>query len=76
MKAAGRDLRALLSAPGKIGTYAFRVLAQTIAYAATLIPRRPLPSSPSMKPCGSATTGNGGRSSWPTNWGRPGWWSN
>ena len=28
----------LLSAPGKIGTYAFRVLAQTIAYAATLIP--------------------------------------
>jgi len=32
------DLRVLLSAPGKIGTYAFRVLAQTIAYAATLIP--------------------------------------
>ena len=36
--AAGRDLRALLSAPTKAGTYAFRVLAQTIAYAATLIP--------------------------------------
>ena len=36
--AAGRDLRMLLSAPGRIGTYAFRVLAQTIAYAATLIP--------------------------------------
>ena len=36
--AAGRDLRALLSAPGKAGTYAFQVLAQTIAYAATLIP--------------------------------------
>ncbi len=36
--AAGRDLRALLSSPTKAGTYAFRVLAQTIAYAATLIP--------------------------------------
>ena len=36
--AAGRDLRRLLSSPGKVGTYAFRVLAQTIAYAATLIP--------------------------------------
>jgi 3-hydroxyacyl-CoA dehydrogenase len=36
--AAGRDLRILLSAPGKIGSYAFRVLAQTIAYAATLAP--------------------------------------
>ena len=35
---AGRDLRALLSAPTKAGSYAFRVLAQTIAYAATLIP--------------------------------------
>jgi 3-hydroxyacyl-CoA dehydrogenase len=32
------DLITLLSAPGKIGTYAFNVLAQTIAYAATLIP--------------------------------------
>ncbi|MEA2743535.1 MAG: 3-hydroxyacyl-CoA dehydrogenase [Acetobacteraceae bacterium] len=36
--AAGRDLRMLLASPGKAGTYAFRVLAQTIAYAATLIP--------------------------------------
>lgn len=36
--AAGRDLRALLSAQTKAGTYAFRVLAQTIAYAATLVP--------------------------------------
>lgn len=36
--AAGRDLRALLGAPTKAGSYAFRVLAQTIAYAATLIP--------------------------------------
>ena len=38
LEAAGRDLRILLSAPGKIGTYAFRVLVQTIAYAASLIP--------------------------------------
>jgi 3-hydroxyacyl-CoA dehydrogenase len=36
--AAGRDLRALLASPTKGGTYAFRVLAQTIAYAATLVP--------------------------------------
>jgi 3-hydroxyacyl-CoA dehydrogenase len=36
--AAGRDLRLLLVSPGKAGSYAFRVLAQTIAYAATLIP--------------------------------------
>nr|WP_294506994.1 3-hydroxyacyl-CoA dehydrogenase NAD-binding domain-containing protein [uncultured Rhodopila sp.] len=35
---AARDLRALLSLPGKMGTYAFRVLAQTISYAATLVP--------------------------------------
>jgi 3-hydroxyacyl-CoA dehydrogenase len=35
---AARDLRALLSLPGKTGTYAFRVLAQTISYAATLVP--------------------------------------
>ncbi|HET6306461.1 MAG TPA: enoyl-CoA hydratase/isomerase family protein, partial [Rhodopila sp.] len=38
IESAGKDLRRLLSAPGKIGTYAFRVLAQTIAYAATLVP--------------------------------------
>jgi 3-hydroxyacyl-CoA dehydrogenase len=38
VEAAGRDLRLLLSAPGNAGTYAFRVLAQTIAYAATLVP--------------------------------------
>jgi len=38
IEAAGRDLRVLLKAPGKVGTYAFRVLAQTIAYAATLVP--------------------------------------
>jgi 3-hydroxyacyl-CoA dehydrogenase len=35
---AARDLRTLLSAPGKTGAYAFRVLAQTISYAATLVP--------------------------------------
>jgi 3-hydroxyacyl-CoA dehydrogenase len=34
----GSDLRALLSHPSNAGTYAFRVLAQTIAYAAGLIP--------------------------------------
>ncbi len=38
IEAAARDLRVLLSAPGKVGAYAFRVLAQTIAYAATLVP--------------------------------------
>ncbi len=38
VEAATRDLRVLLSAPGKVGAYAFRVLAQTIAYAATLVP--------------------------------------
>ncbi|HEX3573239.1 MAG TPA: 3-hydroxyacyl-CoA dehydrogenase NAD-binding domain-containing protein, partial [Rhodopila sp.] len=31
-------LQGLLSAPGKFGTYAFRVLAQTISYASTLVP--------------------------------------
>jgi 3-hydroxyacyl-CoA dehydrogenase len=38
LEAAERDLKLLLGAPGKAGTYAFRVLAQTIAYAATLVP--------------------------------------
>ncbi len=38
VKAAGRDLRALLTAPGKVGAYAFRVLAPTLAYAASLLP--------------------------------------
>jgi 3-hydroxyacyl-CoA dehydrogenase len=32
------DLRALLSADGKIGRYAWRVLGQTLAYAARLVP--------------------------------------
>ncbi len=39
LKAAGRDLRALLTAPGKVGDYAFRVLAPTLAYAASLLPQ-------------------------------------
>jgi 3-hydroxyacyl-CoA dehydrogenase len=35
---AGKDLRALLSAEGKIGRYAWRVLGRTLAYAAGLLP--------------------------------------
>lgn len=38
IRVAGRDLRALMEAKGKVGAYAFRVLAQTLSYAATLIP--------------------------------------
>ncbi len=38
IRAAGRDLRALMEAKGRVGAYAFRVLAQTLSYAATLIP--------------------------------------
>ena len=38
IRAAGRDLRALMEAKGKVGAYAFRVLAQTLSYAATLVP--------------------------------------
>ena len=33
-----RDLRALLTAPGRIGTYAWRVLGRTLAYAAQIVP--------------------------------------
>ena len=36
--AAGRDLRKLMSAPGKIGAYAWTVMGHTMAYAAKLIP--------------------------------------
>ncbi len=36
--AAGRDLRALLSAEGRIGDYAWCVLGRTLAYAASLVP--------------------------------------
>jgi 3-hydroxyacyl-CoA dehydrogenase len=38
LREADRDLRALLTAPGKVGRYAFRVLAPTLAYAAMLVP--------------------------------------
>jgi 3-hydroxyacyl-CoA dehydrogenase len=38
LAAAAKDLRALLASPGKIGRYAWRVLGQTLAYAASLIP--------------------------------------
>ena len=38
LAAASKDLRALLAAPGKIGRYAWRVLGQTLAYAASLVP--------------------------------------
>jgi 3-hydroxyacyl-CoA dehydrogenase len=34
----GRDPKTLLSAPGKIGAYAWRVLGPTLAYAAALVP--------------------------------------
>ncbi|MDB6083568.1 MAG: putative 3-hydroxyacyl-CoA dehydrogenase [Gammaproteobacteria bacterium] len=35
---ASKNLRALLSDPGKIGQYAWRVLSNTLAYAASLVP--------------------------------------
>ncbi len=36
--AAGKDLRALLASDSKLGRYAWRVLGQTLAYAARLVP--------------------------------------
>jgi 3-hydroxyacyl-CoA dehydrogenase len=36
--AAGRDLRKLMGAPGKVGAYAWKVMGHTMAYAAKLIP--------------------------------------
>jgi 3-hydroxyacyl-CoA dehydrogenase len=39
LAATSKDLRALLVAPGKIGSYAWRVLGQTLAYAASLVPQ-------------------------------------
>ncbi len=36
--AAGRDLRRLMSAPGKVGAYAWTVMGHTLAYAARLVP--------------------------------------
>ena len=38
LAAAGRDLRKLMTAPGKVGDYAWSVMGHTLAYAATLIP--------------------------------------
>jgi 3-hydroxyacyl-CoA dehydrogenase len=38
LAAAPKNLRALLASPGKIGRYAWRVLGQTLAYAASLVP--------------------------------------
>ena len=38
LAAASKDLRGLLDSPGQIGRYAWRVLGQTLAYAATLVP--------------------------------------
>ncbi len=38
IRAAGRDLRALLAAPGQVGAYASAVLLRTLAYAASLVP--------------------------------------
>ena len=35
---AGKDLRALVSSPSKYGRYAWRVLGQTLSYAASLVP--------------------------------------
>ena len=36
--AAGKDLRKLMTAPGKVGDYAWKVMGHTLAYAAKLIP--------------------------------------
>jgi 3-hydroxyacyl-CoA dehydrogenase len=36
---AGKNLRGLLASPGKIGRYAWRVLGQTLSYAASLVPQ-------------------------------------
>jgi 3-hydroxyacyl-CoA dehydrogenase len=38
LDAGARDLRKLMTAPGKVGDYAWNVMAHTLAYAATLIP--------------------------------------
>lgn len=39
LEAAGKNLRALCEAPDKIGQFAWRVLSQTLAYAAALVPQ-------------------------------------
>jgi 3-hydroxyacyl-CoA dehydrogenase len=38
LAAAGKDLRRLMTSPGKVGNYAWNVIGHTLAYAATLIP--------------------------------------
>jgi 3-hydroxyacyl-CoA dehydrogenase len=38
LAAAGRDLRKLFDAPGKVGNYAWKVMGHTLAYAARLVP--------------------------------------
>jgi 3-hydroxyacyl-CoA dehydrogenase len=38
LRAAGRDIRALFEAPGKVGAYAWNVMGRTLAYAAGLLP--------------------------------------
>ena len=38
LAAAGRDLRKLMGAPGKVGDYAWTVMGHTLAYAAKLVP--------------------------------------
>jgi 3-hydroxyacyl-CoA dehydrogenase len=38
LKAAGKDIRKLLEAPGRVGAYAWNVMGRTLAYAAKLVP--------------------------------------
>ena len=38
LEAAGRDIRKLFEAPGKVGAYAWNVMGRTLAYAARLVP--------------------------------------
>jgi 3-hydroxyacyl-CoA dehydrogenase len=38
LAAAGRDIRKILSAPGKVGAYSWKVIGHTLAYAAKLVP--------------------------------------
>jgi 3-hydroxyacyl-CoA dehydrogenase len=38
LAAAGKDLRKLFTAPGRVGTYAWNVMGRTLAYAAALVP--------------------------------------
>ncbi len=38
LEAAGRDLRAVFEAPGRVGAYAWKVMGHTLGYAAKLVP--------------------------------------